>query len=434
MTWGISQSYPRAILHVDGDAFFASCEVAKEPALRGKPVITGKERGIVSAATYEAKARGVVRSMKLHEAKRVCPDAIILPSDYETYALFSARMYAVVRRYTNSVEEYGIDECFADITGLRRTHRMGYAEIAAAIKRELEAELGMTFSVGLSCTKTLAKVGSKWQKPSGLTCVPLFAASRFLDGLSVGKVWGIGPNTAAFLALHEVTTAGQFARKDEAWVKAKLTKPSIETWQELNGVVALPLDTKGREGYQSISKTKTFTPPSIDPVFILAQLSKNVENACIKARRWNLATAKVFFFLKTQDFRYHGCEVRLPYATNQPHEILTEVKQYVPKVFRKGTAYRATGITLCELKEAASVQLDLFGAVATSSARAAVYASVDEIAAKYGKHAVFLGSSWYAMQHVAHEGARGDTPVRTKNLFKGETARKRLNLPLLGEV
>src|SRR3990167_5878482 len=153
MTWGTSYSFPRAILHIDGDSFFASCEVAKNPALRGKPVVTGRERGIASSMTYEAKRLGVKRGMMLSEIKKVCPAVIILPSDYETYSLFSKRMYEIVRRYTPSVEEYSIDECFADLTGLRRTLRMSYPSIAATIKREMELELGMTFSMGLSCTK-----------------------------------------------------------------------------------------------------------------------------------------------------------------------------------------------------------------------------------------------------------------------------------------
>ena len=117
-------SLPRAILHIDGDSFFASCEVAKNPSLRGKPVITGKERGIVSACTYEAKARGVKRGVSLREALKMCPDAIILPSDYETYSIFSHRMYEIVRRYTPAVEEYSIDECFADLTGVCTTCRI----------------------------------------------------------------------------------------------------------------------------------------------------------------------------------------------------------------------------------------------------------------------------------------------------------------------
>ena len=434
MTWGAPRSYPRAILHIDGDAFFASCEVAKDPTLRGKPVITGKERGIVSAATYEAKARGVVRGMKLHEARNVCPDAVILPSDYETYSLFSARMYAVVRRYTSEVEEYGIDECFADVTGLRRALHASYPEIAQRVQRELNAELGMTFSIGLSVTKTLAKVGSKWKKPSGLTCIPLDDAPRFLGALPAGRVWGIGQNTAAFLEKQGVHTAADLARKSEAWIRASVTKPVLETWQELNGVPVLALDTAGRGTYQSISKTKTFTPPTTDLAFILAQLSKNVENACGKARRYELATDRVSFFLKTQDFRYHGSEVRLPRATNAPQEVLAELKRHIPKVFRKGTSYRATGITLSALEAAGSVQLDLFGGFERTASLARVNEHVDRIAQKYGKHAVYLCSSWQAMRHGAHRGARGDAPSRTRTLFKGESVRRRIGLPLLGEV
>src|SRR3989344_9680086 len=103
--WDEGNAYPRAILHVDRDSFFASCEVAKNPRLRGLPVITGKERGIVSACTYEAKRLGVKRGMRLFEVRTICPDAVILPSDYETYSIFSARMYEIVRRYTPSVED-----------------------------------------------------------------------------------------------------------------------------------------------------------------------------------------------------------------------------------------------------------------------------------------------------------------------------------------
>ena len=104
------RSFARAIVHIDADAFFASCEQAVNPTLKGKPVVTGKERGIASAVSYEAN--GVKRGMTIREIKQLCPDAIHLPSDYETYSLFS-RMFAIVRRYTPDVEEYSIDECFA---------------------------------------------------------------------------------------------------------------------------------------------------------------------------------------------------------------------------------------------------------------------------------------------------------------------------------
>ena len=105
-----TSSWPRAILHIDADAFFVSCEQALDPSLKGRPVITGKERGIVSAMSYEAKAMGVTRAMRLFEAKKICPDMVALPSDYESYSLFSVRMFEIMRRFSPDIEEYSIDE------------------------------------------------------------------------------------------------------------------------------------------------------------------------------------------------------------------------------------------------------------------------------------------------------------------------------------
>ncbi|HEV3245381.1 MAG TPA: DNA polymerase IV [Candidatus Paceibacterota bacterium] len=434
MTWGSPRSYPRAILHVDGDSFFASCEVAKDPRLRGRPIITGKERGIVSAMTYDVKRAGVTRGMILSEAKKICPDAIILSSDYETYSLFSERMYKIVRRYSPMVEEYSIDECFADLTGLRRTLRMNYPQMARAIKEDLQRELGMTFSVGLSATKVLAKLGSKWQKPDGLTCIPLRDSRTYLRKTAAGKIWGIGPNTAAYLQKFGIETAFDFAERDEEWIRTNVSKPYLELWRELNGETAYEFTTEHKSTYRSIQKTRTFTPPSRDREFIFSQLSKNVENACIKARRWNLATTEIFFFLKTQDFRYHGCEMKLSHSTNVPQDILNAVAEYYPCTYRKGVLYRTTGITLMKLRDAGSSQLDLFGAAMKTEGLQRIFESVDELSERFGKHVVFLGSSFHAMTHLSHAGERGELTSRQQQLFKGEHGRRRLGLPMLGEV
>jgi len=322
-------SFPRAIVHIDGDAFFASCEQARDPQLQGKPVITGKERGIAASMSYEAKARGVARGMRLFEVKRLCPDAIIRPSDYETYSLLSQRLVAIVRRYSPEVEEYSIDEVFADLTGLRRPLRMSYEAMAAKIKHELDTELGFTFSVGLAPNKVVAKIASKWQKPSGLTAIPGHDIHLFLKDLPLGKVWGIGSNPAALLQKHGVRSALHFARKPELWVKKFLTKPFSEIWQELNGRCVVPLVTAEKASYQSIQKVKTFTPPSGDRAFVFSQLSKNIENACIKARKYKLAAKGAVIFLKTQQFRYHGLDVRFSRATPFPHEIIKAVEPAV---------------------------------------------------------------------------------------------------------
>src|SRR5712692_3338310 len=268
------QTFPRAVLHIDGDAFFASCEQSRRPKLQRRPVVTGKERGIAASMSYEAKARGVKRGMRLADIRKLCPDAVILPSDYETYSLLSTRFFAIVRRYTPDVEEYSIDECFADLTGLRRPLRMSYLEMAAKIKHELDTELGFTFSVGLAPNKVVAKIASKWRKPSGLTAIPGRELHRYLARLPVHNVWGIGPQTTALLKKHGIETALHFAQRPEAWVKKHLSKPFYAIWQELNGQCVFELVTSEHETYYSIQKVKTFTPPSLNKAFVFAQLAK----------------------------------------------------------------------------------------------------------------------------------------------------------------
>jgi DNA polymerase-4/DNA polymerase V len=427
-------SFPKAIIHIDGDAFFASCESAVNPSLRGKPLITGKERGIVAALSYEAKQRGVKRGMIVSEAKKVCPELIVMPSDYETYSLFSKRMFAIVRRYTPDVEEYSIDECFADLTGLRRSLNMPYEKMAENIKKELEGELGMTFSIGLGPNKSLAKLGSKWKKPSGLTIIPAYDAHTYLRQTPVGRIWGIGKQTTAFLEKFGVRSAYDFAMKPEAWVEAKLSKPYREIWEELRGGFVLPLSLEEKHDYQSISKTKTFTPPSTDPSFIFSQLSKNIENACIKARRHGLSAKRAFYFLKTQEFRHHGIELTLTTPTAMPNEIIRAARDTFLKVYRPRVPYRSTGIVLMDLATDAGVQPDLFSSSVGLEKWEKVYEAVDGIDEKFGKHTVFLGSTFTALKNKAHISERGDTPRRENELFKGEKGRQKLNIPMLGNV
>jgi nucleotidyltransferase/DNA polymerase involved in DNA repair len=428
-------SFNRAIIHIDGDAFFASCEQSRDPSLKGKPVITGKERGIAASMSYEAKALGVKRGMRISEIKKVCPDAVIMPSDYETYSLLSKRFFEIVRRYTSEVEEYSIDECFADITGLRRPLRMSYAKIAEKIKADLDGELGFTFSVGLAPNKTMAKIGSKWKKPSGLTAIPGYLIHQFLAEKNTDDVWGIGTQTSAYLKKEKVNTALEFARCDEEWVKRKFTKPIIETWQELNGRFIFPLDIVGRTTYASVQKVKTFTPPSNNRDFIFSQLSKNIENACIKIRRYNLAARKGVFFIKLDTFRYAGMEIKFSRPTCIPSEIIRIIEKHFDGIFNDKCKYRATGIMLFNLEEDKLKQLDLFNEALRAEELKRLYKSVDEINEKFGKHTVFLGTSFLANDEPQHEKERGDLTERKKTLFKGENKRQRIGIPMfMGSV
>jgi DNA polymerase-4 len=425
------RSWPRAILHLDADAFFASCEQAVHPELRGKPVITGKERGIVAAASYEAKALGITRGVSLYDVKKICPTAIIVPSDYETYSLFSVRMFEILRRFSPDVEEYSIDEAFVDLTGLRRSFHGPYGSIAQKMQEMIETELGITVSVGVSLSKVLAKIGSKHKKPRGLTLIPGRDIHLFLEKLPVEKVWGIGPNTAAFLGKFGIRSALQFARKDEAFIQRHLSKPYHEIWHELNGRSVYPVATESKSSYQSISKTKTFTPPSHDETFVFAQLSKNLENACIKARRYRLAATRLILFLRTQEFRDAGMELKLSRPTAFPADLFGPLREGFDRIYRPHTLYRQTGVVLGGLVPETKIQYSLFDNTSGLEKMAKIYSAVDTISEKYGKYTVHHATSLPTKLQALHEGERGDAPERKSDLFKGENKRQRLGLPVL---
>jgi len=424
-----------SIIHLDADAFFASCEQAIRPEYKGKPVITGKERGIVAAASYEAKNMGIGRGVTLIEAKKICPNVIIVPSDYETYSLFSKRIFTIMRRFTPSVEEYSIDEAFANISGLRRPLNMSYSQIALKMKQQIEKELGITVSVGLAPTKVLAKIGSKWKKPSGLTIIKTQDIPLFLEKTSLNEVWGIGPQTTGHLNKYNIKTALDFSKLNENWVLKNLTKPHQEIWKELRGEKVYSVQLQEKDSYASISKFKTFTPPTKNKNFIFSQLSKNLENAFIKARRHNLATQKIIVVLKTQAFTLKGTESKLSRPTSFPNEAIPLVKNMFEQIFCSDTLYRSTGIILTSLKESKDTQLTLFENPLKFEDNIKLYQSIDELSSRFGKHSVFLGSSFWANNQKSHLNDRGDIPDAQKQRTNQINQRKFLNLPyLLGDV
>lgn len=411
--------FPRAILHVDGDFFFVSCELASKPWLKGRPVVTGHERGIATAMSPEAKALGISRGMPVYRIRKLYPQTIVLSSDYDSYELYARRMYAVVRRYTPLVQEYSVDECFADLTGRDVVLHMSYEEIARSIKHDLEGELGLSFSVGVSVNKVAAKVASKWHKPSGLTLIPKEKLPEYLAKVAIGKIWGIGRNTAMLLRKQGIVTALDFIRKDAEWVNSTLARPYRELYQELNGVFILPLDVASKHEYVSMSRTRTFTPPSADRRFVYAQLSKNVESACAKLRRYGFLARWFSFFLKTQEFRYYRLDMKLPRPVSTPHEILPLIRSRFNELFRSSILYRATGITLGDLITTEESSGDLFD-LTGNGGFAELYRGVDRLARKYGDGSVFLASSFAARP-----------AAERKIMFY---SRRRIGIPFLGQA
>jgi nucleotidyltransferase/DNA polymerase involved in DNA repair len=422
-------SWPRAIVHLDGDAFFTSCEEAIHPELRGKALITGGERGIVACASYPAKKLGIKRGVPLHEARKICPGLIVLPSDYETYSLFSRRMFSIMRRFTPDVEEYSIDEAFADITGMRRALRSSYEEIVRKMKKEIERELGITVSAGLSITKALAKVASKHQKPSGITIIGGRDIAGYLNHLPVEKIWGIGNATANYLAKMGIRYALEFAQLPEKKVREKFTKPGVEIWQELRGESVYPVTAEEKSTYASISKTKTFAPPTSDAEYLFAHLMRNMESACIKARRYALAPNKIVVFLKKNDFNTSGSEVKLSRPCSFPLEFSGIIRELFDACYCPTDIYRATGVVLLDLQPDTGIQYSLFDNPLRAEKIRDLYGVADELGKKFGKHTLHLGSS-HPIDTLGR-GRRGSPTVREQTMLKGETRRRHLGLPLL---
>lgn len=377
------------ILHLDGDSFFAQCEVAQFPHLRGKPVVVGQERGIAVAMSHEAKKVGVTRGMPIFKIKKFYPEVIILPSHFELYQKYCDKMAAAVRKYIDSVEVYSIDECFALIEGGSWEEA---TELVKKIKVAVQAELGITFSFGLARTKVLAKVASRSQKPNGLTLLSEKLEDKYLAETPIEKIWGIGYRTAPKLKARGITTALQFRDLPETFVKRTFAKPLEEIWYELSGLQIMAVGNS-HEDPKSLQATRTFTPATHERDLVFSELSKNIEIACIRMRRYELLTNYISFFLKTSEFKYRGLELKLPFYTNNPSDILDRVLPAFDYVFARGVRYRATGITLMGLRTKDKCQEDLFGLQKGIFEEGRVQESIDRMRAVYGTNAVFLASS-----------------------------------------
>ncbi len=201
------------ILHVDIDAFYASVEVLKDPSLAGKPVVVGGPgaRGVVASASYEARTYGVRSAMPAVRARRLCPDVVFLPSDFEAYRAHSNRFREVLRSYSPLVEPISLDEAFLDVSGA--TMLFGSpAEIAAKIRADVVREVGVTCSVGVAPTKFVAKLASDECKPDGLLMVPVDGVQQFLEPLPVRRLWGVGEKTGETLGRLGIRTIGELGR------------------------------------------------------------------------------------------------------------------------------------------------------------------------------------------------------------------------------
>jgi len=419
------------VLHVDADGFFAAVEQALTPALRGRPVVTGAERGIIAAASYEAKALGIRRGIRLGEARSLCPDLAILPSDYETYGLYSRAIFAVLRRFTPLVEEYSIDEAFADLEGCGRALGCPQEEVAERLRHAVAAELGLTVSVGVSLTKTLAKLCSKFRKPDGQTVLRREHVPLLLRRTPVDAVWGIGPGSAAKLQARGIATADDFTRMDESEVLRLLHKPGWATWRELRGGRMFPVDTAVKQRYASMMKGHTFAPPSGDPAFVYSESLRNLRAAFARLRRHGHLAREIGLCLRLRDYTGKTAAAPLPFPTCADSDATPALRALFDALLEPDAVYRSTRVWLGGLEPERGSQRDLFAETPDRRRRGELAATVDRLNRRYGRDTVAPAALLDGRLKPWHP--RDTQPERYDTPLDGETGRRlaipRMTLP-----
>lgn len=405
MISSVEKEFPRAILHLDGDAFFASVHAALDPKLKGKPMVTGRDRGIASSMSYEAKRLGITRAMPIHKIRKEFPQVIIVGSDYDAYVMFSQRMQKIVARYTSTVENYSIDECFADITDSDKALGMTYEEIIMAIQSDIERELGIGVSIGVAPTKVLAKVASKLNKPRGLKLIPYSSITDTLREVPIDMVWGIGRKTYNILLRNNIKTAYDFVMQERTWLAKHFSINIVEIQDELQGIPRFSLHHHSSSYQHSIAHTRTFVPVINNRSFVLSELMKNVEDVFARARKLQLQTKHLSIFIKNDAFMYFSQKIELSDLTDMPTaSTLTCIEKTFDFLWNPKEKYRSSGVTLYQMIEKDSVPQDLFGMQDTANAQSKLFHTIDQLHLKLGSKSIYLAGSQASriQEHALH--------------------------------
>ena len=373
----------RTILHVDLDAFFAAVEQRDRPELRGRPVIVGGDprgRGVVSAASYEARRFGVHSAMSLREALRRCPDGVFLPVDGRRYQAASREVMAVLRRFTPAVEPISIDEAFLDVTGSTALFGDG-PTIARRIKDAVRDEVGLTASVGVATTKLVAKIASDLRKPDGLVVVEPGDEATFLAPLPIARLWGVGEKTATVLADYGVRTIGDLAALPPDVVIRRFGKHGASLVERARGLDADPV----HEGdpAKSIGHEHTFDTDTSDPEIIERTLLAMADGVAGRLRSAGVRASTIAVKIRDSSFRTITRQRTLAEPTDLTEPIFRAAIELArPEV--RGIRVRLLGVTASHLGE--REQLGLF--VDDDPRRRAAIEAADRLRRRYGADAV----------------------------------------------
>ena len=407
---------PLSILHVDMDAFYASVEIRDNPSLEGLPVCVGgpaASRGVIAAASYEARRYGVHSALATATARRLCPDLVLLPPDFDKYTSVSKQVMAIFRRYTPTVEPLSLDEAFLDVTGSERL--FGDAvEIGHRIKDDILRETRLVASVGVAPTKFLAKLASDLDKPDGFRIIQRDEVRAVLDPLPVSKIFGVGPRTAKRLEALGIKTVGDLAARPRKDVARRFGASGMWIHDLAHGID--PRRVAARREEKSHGMERTFAEDIVDREELRALLMTFSEEVAFYLRDKGLRGKTVTLKARFSDFKTVTRTKTLDFATNLGPRIYSVTRELLDRV--EVRPLRLLGVQVSRLEDVRQpVQETLFNGamaepstrddfIATSAKLAKVTPSLDKLRRKFGRGTVLPAT---LQNKDAPEGRDGTT-------------------------
>ncbi len=381
---------PRAILHIDMDAFFASVEQRDHPQLRGKPVLVGGDgpRGVVAAASYEARKYGCHSAMPSSIAKRLCPNAIFVKGSHSTYSKVSKQVFEILERFSPAIQPISIDEAFLDVTG--STHLFGSpTDIAIEIRRLVKHELNLTCSVGIAPNKFLAKLASDMNKPDGYTLITTETTQQILDPLPVEKLIGVGQSTKRTLDRLGVRTVKQLRGLPVETLVARLGDFGEKLHRLAQGLDDRPVRID--RGAKSISHEHTFAADLDNPDEVRAIIARQASDVAARLRKHNRYAKTISIKVRFGDFETITRSVTFENQTNETNAIHDAAKSLFDLWANSFRPVRLIGVALSQLTESPA-EPGLFDTQAHKRNQA-VDQATDAITKRFGKDALTRAST-----------------------------------------
>lgn len=381
-------SQSRRIIHLDMDAFYASVEVLDDPSLKGRPVIVGGDfrRGVVSAASYEARAFGVHSAQPIATARRLCPQGVFLPVRMARYQEISRNIFSLFRLFTPLVEPLSIDEAFLDITASTRLFGPPEA-MARKIKALVRENTGLSLSAGVAPNKFLAKIASDLHKPDGLTVVPPEGIRAFLDPLPIGRLWGVGEATRKALGQFNVNTIGDLGRLPLSLLEKKFGEHGRRLYELARGMDDREVLTNHE--IKSVGQEETFDADLLELDVLKKALLSLAQRVTRRMRRSGFAGRTITLKVKYHDFRQITRSLTLPETTDDGRTVYRQVCGLLSKTEAGRRPIRLLGISVSHPDPPfQSQQLSIFDSEERPASDNHLNRALDVIQEKFGSQAV----------------------------------------------